>query len=166
MKHCRWWSQCKTFHEYKCFEPGWPSLDCDCAGVCARAFAALHVCQHSAAAAALYLLAPAAFTPVLRVKHTHKSDTEMCRRPFWANGESCLSRRWENEPTSLQRRPQLHLGPLAGSRRLALLCGCYCTKNISKVNRLPLLLTGVGVGEGLRHMSGEVSHTKLIPIFL
>lgn len=115
MEHCRWWSQCKTLHEYKCFEPGWPSLDCDCAGVCVCAcvFAALHVCQHSAAAAALYLLAPAAFTPVLRVKHTHKSDTEMCRRPFWANGESCLSCLWENEPALLQRRPSLTPGATA-----------------------------------------------------
>lgn len=33
MEHCRWWSQCKTFHEYKCFEPDWPSRDCDCACV-------------------------------------------------------------------------------------------------------------------------------------
>lgn len=27
----------KTFHEYKCFEPVWPSLDCAYAGVCAGA---------------------------------------------------------------------------------------------------------------------------------
>lgn len=40
MEHCRWWSQCKTFHEYKCFEPDWPSRDCDCAcvRVCVCAF--------------------------------------------------------------------------------------------------------------------------------
>lgn len=58
---------------------------CRCACVPAR-FASLHVCQHSGAAAALHLLAPAALAPVLRVKRAHKSDTGMCRRPFWAEG--------------------------------------------------------------------------------
>lgn len=106
MKHCRWWSQCKTLYEYKCFEPAWPSWDC----VCVRFFfSAWRVCERSSAAAALHLFAPAASTPVHGVKRTHKSDIEMCRRPFWADGESCLSRCRENEPTSHQRRPPLHL---------------------------------------------------------
>ena len=41
-------------------------------------------------------------------QRAHKSDTEMCQRPFWAEGESCLSHRRENEQVSLQRGP--HLG--------------------------------------------------------
>lgn len=179
MEHCRWWSQCKTFHEYKCFELDWPSRDCDCACVyvCVLFFSALHVCQHSAAAAAaLHLLAPAEFTTVLRVKHTHKSDIEMCRRPFWADSESCLSRRRENEPTWLQRRPQLHLTPppspshfvcfsLLSSSLSELLHPPPNKKNPPEVSGLPQRHED-GEGERLKHTREEISHKILISTFL
>lgn len=167
MEHCRWWSQCKSFHEYKFFEPGWPSLDCDCAGVC------MCVCMRSLLCMCVSVQWQQLHSISLLLQHswrssgsnTHTNQTQRCVGGHfeptvgraWAASEKMNRRYFRGDPCNTR-------GPTGGSRRLALLCRSYCTKT-AKVNRLPQRLKG-GVGARLRHMGDEVSHITLIPIFL